>query len=640
MLSTKSFSILLLWLTYVIGAESRASSCDPSPAFPPPTYNDAEELQDAFRTIKTSISDVLEDAKFNSSSFSIEVTSSQTTVWSLHHTAKEKNETRPGTSVVNGDSVYRIASITKTFTVLGILQQDAAGNLSLDDTIDKYLPELQKKQEGSIPWKDITLRSLASQLSGIPRELAQSDFLTEFPDPTAWGLPPVSAKDLPHCDSYTNYEIPCKREDLIRTVQARLPVFPPNQKSTYSNLAFDLLGLVIANVTGLSYEEYVTSSILQALGMNNSSFTKPPDSNAVIPKGPNYWDVDEGIQNPTGGLFSSSADLSKYLRYILTHYNGITPTLNWLNPLSWSTGLHTSFGMPWEIFRTDKILHATTNRPVTFVTKSGNVPGYSSIIILLPEYDLGITILVSSPMAPLSPRSGDLFSQLRELLSTTIVLAAESVAHKSVARRYVGHYNTFSHSPSPNNNNNTTATTSPLNSSLTLLHTPTRGLHIQSFISNSTDFLTTWRPLIDQLGGGRHQWRLQLVPTLLYRDQARLAGELWRIVVVPEEADGRERGRGRGAAGGVWDDFQITDHDGSMYAGKPLNELVFWMGEDGDGEEGKMAVVEEVEFTGFRVRMSRVTRSSIRGGEGSGIADGLAGDADSLKWKEQRPLGG
>ena len=65
---------------------------------------------------------------------------------------------------VDGDSQYRIASITKSFTILGLLYQHALGNLHLDDSIDKYIPELKEPDKGELPWKDITLRSLASQL--------------------------------------------------------------------------------------------------------------------------------------------------------------------------------------------------------------------------------------------------------------------------------------------------------------------------------------------------------------------------------------------------------------------------------------------------------------------------------------------
>lgn len=75
-------------------------------------------------------------------------------------------------------------------------------------------------------------------------------------------------------------------------------MWPPKQRSTYSNINFDLLGLVLENVTGAGYTEYVERAILRPLGMEGSSFIKPDDSVAVLPRGYNYWDVDQGVQNP------------------------------------------------------------------------------------------------------------------------------------------------------------------------------------------------------------------------------------------------------------------------------------------------------------------------------------------------------
>jgi CubicO group peptidase (beta-lactamase class C family) len=144
---------------------------NPSPAFPPPEYKaSSQDLQDAFSKIAMSLKDIMSSKSLDMSSFSVEVTSSKETLGTFYHTAKDKNETRPGAVTVNGSSVYRIASITKVFTVLGVIQQHVAGKLHLDDTIDKYIPELTEKQNGSIRWRDITLRTLASQLSGIPND--------------------------------------------------------------------------------------------------------------------------------------------------------------------------------------------------------------------------------------------------------------------------------------------------------------------------------------------------------------------------------------------------------------------------------------------------------------------------------------
>src|SRR2546430_5570501 len=123
-----------------------------------------------------------------------------------------------------------------------------------------------------------------------------------------------------------------RNAEFLDSVKAKEPLYAPNQKSTYSNVAFNLLGLALENVTGLSYGQYMAKSIFEPLEMSSTSLEKPDDSIAVLPKGHHYWDIEEGVQRPTGGIYSSSKDLSRYLRYILTHYNALTPSLNWLQP--------------------------------------------------------------------------------------------------------------------------------------------------------------------------------------------------------------------------------------------------------------------------------------------------------------------
>jgi CubicO group peptidase (beta-lactamase class C family) len=86
--------------------------------------------------------------------------------------------------------------------------------------------------------------------------------------------------------------------DLIADVATKQPLWPPKQKSTYSNLNFILLGLVVENATGKSYSEFVQEAILSPLHMKMSSFVKPNDSVAVLPKGDNSWDIEEGVRRP------------------------------------------------------------------------------------------------------------------------------------------------------------------------------------------------------------------------------------------------------------------------------------------------------------------------------------------------------
>jgi CubicO group peptidase (beta-lactamase class C family) len=163
--------MMLLILNLLWAALASAKCYEPNTAHLPPDYDPNDPLlQNAFARISTALTTAVAAPEFAATSFSVEVTSSKESLWSQHHTARERNTSRPDIPQVNGDALYRIASITKSFTVLAILYQHAAGNLSLDDSIDSYIEELRGEQEGSIPWKDITLRTLASQLSGIPRD--------------------------------------------------------------------------------------------------------------------------------------------------------------------------------------------------------------------------------------------------------------------------------------------------------------------------------------------------------------------------------------------------------------------------------------------------------------------------------------
>jgi CubicO group peptidase (beta-lactamase class C family) len=162
---------MVLLSTLLFAAAASAKCYEASIAHPLPDLDPSDAvLKHAFATINTALTVAVADPNVDSTSFSIEITSSKKTLWSRHHTARERNASRPDIPEVNGDALYRIASITKTFTVLGILYQHEAGNLSLDDPVEKYINELREDQEGTIPWQHITLRSLASQLSGIPRE--------------------------------------------------------------------------------------------------------------------------------------------------------------------------------------------------------------------------------------------------------------------------------------------------------------------------------------------------------------------------------------------------------------------------------------------------------------------------------------
>ncbi|KAF7116146.1 hypothetical protein CNMCM5793_004166 [Aspergillus hiratsukae] len=569
-----------------------------SPFHPPPSYSrQSFEVWEALGIIEASLSTFLRNSNnLNTSSYSIEITSSQSTLWSTFHTAKDKNLTRPGAERVDETSRYRIASITKVFTVLGLLEQHAAGNLSLEDTVDKYVPQLRSSHHrriestSSIQWDKISLRSLASQLSGIPRNWVQGDQLTD----------PSVVKTTTKCDSH-NHHIPCTAQELLDNLTRRSALFAPNTKSTYSNLAFELLGLVLANVTGTTYEEYITTSILNPLGMSQTSFSKPPDRVSVLPKGNAwYFDVDKGVENPTGGLYSSSHDMSTILRYILANYKDIADAkLNWLLPVSFTAGMGSFYGMPWEIYRTDKILlpdDKRRGRTVTFFTKGGGHPGYITLILLVPEYDLGITILTAGDETFLEV--------LLEMVTVPLIRAADELAARQVKETYVGRY------ASPSNKEKM------VDSTLTLTYTSTHGLEISEWILNSTDVLSIISKHFPSSKDTK--FHAQLIPSGLYRDAEKQTGEVWRVAIVMDPGAPTETVLGQwteheinaslwSGFTPVWDEFCITDVDNIMYAETPLSEVVFWDKNEKTGMFGK------VELTSFRINLTRADQEEEGG---------------------------
>ena len=577
-----AFILLFLFISPLSSA-----TCDlPTPAFPPPDFDrHSLSLQSTINRIDNAIKSLSQQDEYNKTSFSLEVTSQTRTLISIHHTAKVRSSLRRGAEEISNTTAYRIASMTKPFTVLAILQQHQAGNLSLDDPVSNFVSALNLPQKGSIPWKHITLRSLATQQSGIPRDLAQGDVIVSPDRAAKLGLPPINGSlfdlGLPSCDGLVNYTAACTPIDLLSWAMTLQPVFAPNQKSSYGNINFELLGLVIANVSGVPYDEYITTRILQPLDMAGSRFTMPPDEVAAVPADIEYyWPFYMGVQNPTGGLYSSSSDMSTWLRYVLSTYNARPLAAgNWFAPTSFSSSIDTFYGMPWEIFRarTNEVVEEfKSTRPLTFITKGGGLPGYTSIVIMIPEYAIGITILVAG--------NGKALEDIREVVVNEMVRFAEEAAMAELRARYVGTYEDEG-----------------TNSSITLIQSEEYGLTVTRWISNGVDTLLGFGEIYQRFGGG--PWQMHVLPTLLYTNEKAQEGEKWRLIPQNLASEQEKRTPGGGGGGGsVWDNFCVSDWDIIAYAGKPMTEIVF----QGGGKEHDVSS-QSVQLSGFRSTLYRKT---------------------------------
>jgi CubicO group peptidase (beta-lactamase class C family) len=195
-------------------------------------------------------------------------------------------------------TLYRIASITKTFTGTAVMQLRDEGRLHLDDPAAKYVPELRA---AGTPFGDIdhlTIRRLLSHESGLQSE----------PPDTDWRL--------------ARYQGSIER-NLARMSEVAAKV-PPNTQQKYSNLAFQLLGEIVARVSGKAYVDYVRSSILEPLGLASTSFAPLPDRLAKR-RATGYAgrfvsdELEVSVEAPAvfaeGGLWSCVDDLARWISF-------------------------------------------------------------------------------------------------------------------------------------------------------------------------------------------------------------------------------------------------------------------------------------------------------------------------------------
>ncbi|CAM1505986.1 Fc.00g116230.m01.CDS01 [Cosmosporella sp. VM-42] len=415
-----------------------------------------------------------------------------------HYTSAEVENSPHGTHKVDADSIYRVASVTKLFTVLAGMVE--FNNGEWDRPLTDFVPELAEYARNNpgehdpvhtIQWDKVTLAALGAQMAGVPRGgypyedliigLVQPDSAGEanprdpLLDPASYGLPPVNFSNpaiLPPCS--TNGFGGCTGSQFARAGEARAPIFLPWTSPAYANNGFMLLGVALANITGKSYEEIYRDSIFDPLRMASSS-TKPPNdkdlSRSVIPKSLEAaaFVGDFGVTTTSGGVFSTTNDLAKFGIGIIN--STLLPddvTRKWIKPVTHTARLDYSVGRPWEIAR---YTHPNTGVITDMYTKSGDSGLYSSFIVILPDYDAGFSILTAGT----SPSRTNLAALLGDLITEAILPALEGQAAVEVGVNFAGTY---------------TSKVEGLNSSLCLTQNKTTGdLTITSWVSNSTDMM-------------------------------------------------------------------------------------------------------------------------------------------------------
>ena len=304
-------------------------------------------------------------------------------------------------------TVFRIASMSKSFAAVAILQLRDAGKLALDDPAERYVPELRGLRYATADAPRITIRHLLTHSAG-------------FPEDNPWG----------------DQQLDASEDAFSAMLRSGIPFSTaPGTAYEYSNYGFAILGRVIRNVSGMPYAQYLRERILLPLGMRHTyleSSDVPADRLAYgyrLEDG--QWRLEpalpDGAFGVMGGMLTTPADLSRWVAFMLDAW----PARDGADtgPLSRASRREMQqlqrYGGLSTLVRESGIasnaggygygLRVSENCDFRIsVSHTGGLPGYGSIMRWLPEEGVGIIALGSLTYTPWTPIVDEAFTLLRQ----------------------------------------------------------------------------------------------------------------------------------------------------------------------------------------------------------------------------------
>ncbi len=281
-------------------------------------------------------------------------------------------------------AVYRIASMTKSFTAAAVLRLRDEGVWQLDDPISRHAPELATVAgpAGSAP---ITIRQLLSMTSGLATDDAWAD---RHLDLTA---------------------------DEIDVIYAAGPTFAhaPNTAYEYSNLGYGMLGRAVLRATGTRVQEHITEHLLQPLSMLDTTWVRPDHDHWARP---HRWQdgqlvrdwptpIGDGEIAPMGGLWTTVTDMAKWVAWFDDDATDIGLSVASRREMQ---RVHTYIGTSTVAGRTCPggygfgVNLRMDQGLGTIVSHAGGLPGYGSSMRWLAGKHVGVVALGNSTYAHMS----------------------------------------------------------------------------------------------------------------------------------------------------------------------------------------------------------------------------------------------
>ena len=312
----------------------------------------------------------------------------------------------------NDKTQYRIASISKLFTTTAILQLVQDGKISLDDKIQKYLSWFKSKTDKNL--NEITIRHLLMHCSGLNRE-ADSDYWTS--------------------DKFPNIN------EIKKTIENNPTAYKILEKWKYSNLGFAILGQVIKEISGVSYEEYIKRNILNKLNLKDTyvDFKKEIEKNLAIGYGrrlPNlererFKHIETHDFASATGFSSNVNDLCTFLSSQLDSNEILLkePYKKEMRRVQWIKDENLNWGLGYIIKKING---------KTIYWHSGGFPGFMTAVGICSEHNFGVVVLTNAIDSPAESLIDGIFKILLHLLEN--YEKYKSIKNLVNYEKYLGRY--------------------------------------------------------------------------------------------------------------------------------------------------------------------------------------------------------
>jgi CubicO group peptidase (beta-lactamase class C family) len=312
---------------------------------------------------------------------------------------------------VDGNSLFRIASMTKSFVSMAIIKLRDEGKLSLHEPAAQYLPELKQLQYLTADVHPITIEQLMTMSAGFPEDNPWADRQLE--------------------DSEDEFSAFLSGGMSMSNI--------PGAAYEYSNLGYAMLGRIITNVSGVAYQQYITEQILYPLGMTDTHWEYeglPAEQLAIGYR----WEKEAWKEEPMlhdgafgaiGGLITSLNDFSKYVGYHLSAWpprndaeNGplkrssLREMHQMKNPRLYAdaqdAGGNPCPSMSAYAYGLGIYEDCTGLRKISH---SGGLPGFGSEFQFYPELGIGIISFANRTYAPARSINTELMTWLQERMT-------------------------------------------------------------------------------------------------------------------------------------------------------------------------------------------------------------------------------